>query len=76
MGIECSIARSIIVTLASDKTCKFWEYGNEIKGLYSYEFLETPYCSSLHPLSNQLAIGFKDGLKIFYCLENELKPVF
>jgi hypothetical protein len=52
LGIEGSIARSVIVTLAQDKTCKFWEYGNEIKGIYSYNFLESPFCSSLHPLSN------------------------
>jgi hypothetical protein len=73
LGIEGSIARSIIVTLAKDKTCKFWEYGSEIKGIFSNTFIESPNCCSLHPLGNQLAIGFKDGLRIYYCLENELK---
>lgn len=52
LGIESCVARSVIVTLAYDKTCKFWEYGSEIKGLYSYTFLDTPFCMGLHPLSH------------------------
>lgn len=36
LNIESCIARSVIVTLAQDKTCKFWEYGSEIRGIYIF----------------------------------------
>lgn len=75
-GLSSCVARAILVTLGQDKTCKFWEYGAEIKGLFSYSFIETPNCIDLHPLSHALAVGFKDGVRIYYCLENEIKQVF
>jgi len=52
---------------------KFWEYGQEFKGIFSEYFHEIPLCLSLHPLSIQVAIGFSEGIRVFYILDDVLR---
>ena len=61
LNLAVSPTRSILLSLSSDKTCKLWEYGQEFKETFSHYFHETPLCLSLHPLSIQCAVGFKEG---------------
>ena len=52
---------------------KFWEYGQEFKGIFSDYFHEIPLCLSLHPLSIQVAIGFSEGIRVYYILDDVLR---
>lgn len=49
--LSISPTRSFFITVGEDKTCKFWEYGGEYRGLFSHFFHEMPLCLSTHPLS-------------------------
>lgn len=53
--------RSLLVSICEDKTAKFIDFGQEFKEIISQFFHETPISVSIHPLSVQCAIGFKDG---------------
>ncbi|EGR28381.1 WD repeat protein [Ichthyophthirius multifiliis] len=68
--------RSILVSVCEDKTTKFMDFGSEFRELISQFFHETPNCISIHPLNIQCAIGFKEGIKVFNILDDELKPSF
>ena len=69
--------RAVIATVCEDKTCKFWDYSNDFKELFSYYFyFETPNCIALHPLSFLAALGFKEGMKLYYVLDDDLKLVY
>jgi len=43
---------------------------NQISSIKSKENI---YCIAIHPMGLQLAVGFKEKLKIFYLLEDEVK---
>ena len=73
LSLSVCPSKSQFVTICTDKTCKFWEYGNEFKEIFSYYFPETaPLCSSFHPLSIQCAVGFKESFE----KKNKLKKMF
>ena len=48
-------------------------YFGDFKCNYSVSLHEYPNCVTLHPMAFQLAIGYKEGLKIYYVLEDDLK---
>ena len=68
--------RAIIATVCEDKTCKFWDYSNDFRELFSHYFHESPNCVALHPLSYLCAIGFKEGMRLYYVLDDDLKLVY
>ncbi|KAL4462030.1 hypothetical protein ABPG74_000875 [Tetrahymena malaccensis] len=68
--------RSFLVSICEDRTAKFIDFGTEFRELISQFFHESPLSVSIHPLSIQCAIGYKDGIKIFYILDDEIKHVY
>ena len=75
-NLAVSQTRSILFSVCEDSTCKVWQYYKGFKCLFSVFFHETPTCVSLDPMSQQCAIGFKDGVKFYYILEDDLKCVY
>ena len=73
LNIATTPTRSIFASLGEDKYMKFWEYGQEFKGFYSEYNHEIPLCLSLHPLSIQVAIGYREGMKVYYLLDESLR---
>ena len=61
LNISACPSKSIFVSLGEEKYAKFWEYGQEFKGIFSHYFHEIPQCLSLHPLGIQCAVGFREG---------------
>ena len=53
--------KTVITSLAADRTLKFWEYGSEYREIFSYFFHDHPQCVAMHPLSIQIAVGFTEG---------------
>ena len=46
-----------------------WEFepgSGRLKWIFNHNFVENPLCISVHPFSCQMAIGFKEGLKVFF----------
>lgn len=69
--------KSIAASMSRDKTLKIWQYGGDQKqiasyGFSKYEFSKHELVIDIHPLSIQVAIGFKEGLKIYFLVEGEL----
>lgn len=78
LDIEFSPTKSSLATLSEDKILKIWEFGytrGEFKCVYSISLHESPQCISLHPMAFQLAIGYKEGLKIYFVLEDDIKQI-
>lgn len=73
LNISTTPTRSIFASLGEDKYVKFWEFGQEFKGIFSEYFHEIPLCLCLHPLSIQVAIGFREGVRVFYVLDDVLR---
>lgn len=69
-------SKSIIGTLSSDKTLKFWNYTASEKQMFSYEFHMSQQAFDIHPMSIQCAVGFKEGIKIYFMLENDLETAY
>ncbi|KAL4489496.1 hypothetical protein ABPG72_002792 [Tetrahymena utriculariae] len=81
MVVDCAFcpSKSILLTLSDDKTLKNWEFSMNtgvFKCIYTTYFHENPLSVSLHPLSFQCAVGYREGLKFFFILEDELKIAF
>ena len=53
--------KTIITSLAVDRTLKFWEFGTENREIFSQFFHEHALCVAIHPLSIQVAVGFTEG---------------
>lgn len=73
VNLSITPTRSILASLGEDYYVKLWEYGQEFKGIYSEYFHESPLSISLHPLSIQIAIGFSEGVRVYYLLDDSLK---
>ena len=61
LNLEVCPSKILIASLDNQKTIKFWEFGLENKELLSYTFHDNAQCMAFHPLSFQLAVGFKEG---------------
>jgi WD40 repeat protein len=76
LNLAMSPMRAVIASVCEDKTCKFWDYSNDFKELFSHQFHETPNCVALHPLSFLCVIGFKEGMRLYYVLDDDLKLLY
>ena len=68
--------KSSFYTISEGNCLKLWTHTNDWKSSCSFLFDEQPIALDVHPSSWQLAIGFKSGLKIYQCLDKELKLCF
>jgi WD40 repeat protein len=68
--------KSLLGTLSEDKTLKFWNYQSSDKQLFSFEFHMSQQAFDIHPMSIQCVVGFKEGIKIYFLLENDLEPCY
>lgn len=69
-------SKSFVATLSRDKTLKFWSFSGEQKQLFSFDFPKNELAFDIHPLSLQCAIGFKEGLKIYFMIVNDLQEAY
>ncbi|CAD8095102.1 unnamed protein product [Paramecium sonneborni] len=65
----------LIASVCDDKNIKFWNYSNDFKEMFSHQFHETALRMAIHPLSYQCAIEFKDGLRFYFILDDDLTLV-
>jgi len=75
-SIAVAPTKTVMATLSGDKTLKFWNYTASEKQLFSFDFIINEQCFDLHPLLIQCTVGFKEGIKIFFLLENDLKIAY
>ena len=54
-------SKTIITSLAADRTLKFWEFGTENREIFSRFLPENVLCVAIHPLSIQFAVGLTEG---------------
>lgn len=70
--ISTSHVKSLYASCSADRTVKFWNYQDEMKGLFSMEFELEPNCISMHPSGLFIAVAFQMSLKIFAILNQSL----
>jgi WD40 repeat protein len=82
---NCSVipTKSFAATISKDLSFKLWQYNGDQKQLMS--FVPNSYSSDsskhdlamdMHPLAVQVAIGLKDGFRVYYLVEGLLSPAF
>ena len=76
--IDVSLAENldIMACLAEDRSIKLIETAKTGKDPLSAMLIRQGLAMDMHPGGRQCAIGFKEGLKIYFVLEGELKEVF
>ena len=85
MEVAIAISKNIVASVGADKYLRIWEFVVEelsfdsipskssYKQLSCYFSKEVMHSVSIHPMGYQLAVGTREGIKIFYIIENELK---
>lgn len=68
--------RDIIAVLCADRLLKLFNYRGDEEELASITLMRNGLCLDLHPTGIQLAVGFNEGLKIFFVTGYELKECF
>lgn len=76
VGLALCPTKTICGTLSSDKSVKLWNFSADHKLQLSFHFHEEEQAFDIHPLCLQCAIGFKEGLKIYFMLEEDLKCTY
>lgn len=73
--LDAGIAQNsdVVVCLGSDRLVKLFNYRNEEEELASLTLLRDGLCIDIHPTGLQIAVGFKEGLKIFYATIGEMR---
>lgn len=76
--IDIGLAENIelMAFITADKMIKIVELDNIEKELSTTVLIRQGLVMDIHPGGTQLAIGFKEGLKVFFVMECELKEVF
>lgn len=70
--ISASIAKSLLASIGEDKHLRLWDYENDWQGRLSHRFLEMPQTVALHPFGVQVAVGFRESLKVYFILYDRL----
>lgn len=73
--LDAGIAQNsdVIVCLGNDRLVKLFNYRNEEDELASLTLLRNGLCIDIHPTGLQIAVGFKEGLKIFFATIGEMR---
>jgi WD40 repeat protein len=71
-GLSASIAKNLIASIGEDKHLRLWDYESEWQGRLAHRFFDMPQAVSLHPFGVQVAVGFRESLKVFYILYDRL----
>lgn len=74
--MSCFQSQSKIAVLSDDRILKIWEFKvgkGKFKCVLQYSFVEVPYVMTMHPYGLQIAIGLKEGIKVYYPIEDDLR---
>ncbi|CAB1097150.1 unnamed protein product [Ectocarpus sp. CCAP 1310/34] len=73
VALDVCLTKPIVVTVGGDRVLRVWSY-LKWKCEVVYEFRnEDPNCASLHPTGFQVAVGFKDRVRIYSLLMEGLR---
>jgi WD40 repeat protein len=68
--------RDIVAVLCSDRLLKLFNYRGDEEELASITLMRNGLCLDMHPTGVQMAVGFNEGLKVFFVTGFELKECF
>ena len=72
VAMDSCVQKPIVVTVATDRTLRSWNY-LEMKCELSYTMTEEPTAVALHPAGLQVAVGFKDRVRMYNILWDTLR---
>lgn len=75
-GLALCPTKPYLTTVSEDSSLKIWDLNSDDRQKFSYTFHQPPLCIDIHPLSIQIAVGFKDGFRLYFLLEDDIKLAF
>lgn len=73
--ISIATLSHIVATVGSDHHIRIWTYFNsKVRQSFGFLFELQLMALALHPVGHQLAVGSKEGFKIFYITEKKIVP--
>ena len=78
LQIACCIGQSKVAVLSEDRMLKIWDFTTgkgKFKCVMQHFFVEIPQTMAIHPHAIQIAIGLKEGIKVYYPIEDELRQI-
>lgn len=71
-GLDVCVRKPVIVTCATDKSVRVWNYLTKTMELEHY-FTETPHSIAFHPSGLHVLIGFSDKLRLCNILMDDIR---
>ncbi|KAI9207650.1 WD40-repeat-containing domain protein [Polychytrium aggregatum] len=72
-GLDTCIRKPLIVTCATDRSIRVWNYQENTCELVKY-FQEETYSVAIHPSGLYILVGFSDKLKLMNLLIDDIRP--
>ena len=76
MDLSLAVSNEVIASISSDRLVKFHRLADQHEDIFSLSTMSKNISVDIHPIGFQVALGFKDGFRIFYLLDNALNQVF
>ena len=71
-----STANRVMVSVSSDQMIKVHSLLPKIEDRFSLSTLSKNLSIDIHPIGFQIALGFKEGFRVYYYLNNDVKQIF
>ena len=65
-----------MVSVSSDQMVKIHSVVDKIEDKFSLSTLSKNLCIDIHPIGFQIALGFKEGFRVYYYLNNDFKQIY
>lgn len=71
-----AVANQVMVSVASDQTVKVHSVAGKVEAKLSVSTLSKNLCIDVHPVGFQVALGFKEGFRVYFYLGSGLRQVY
>jgi uncharacterized protein (UPF0128 family) len=70
------MANQIMVSVSSDQMVKIHSVVDKIEDKFSLSTLSKNLCIDIHPIGFQIVLGFKEGFRVYFYLNNDLRQIY
>lgn len=70
-GVDVALQRPLIATFGMDQTVRIWSFVDR-QCVLAKQLEEDVFCLALHPSGLSVVLGFRDKLRLFHVLADDL----
>jgi uncharacterized protein (UPF0128 family) len=70
------MANQIMVSVSSDQMVKIHSVVDKVEDKFSLSTLSKNLCIDIHPIGFQIVLGFKEGFRVYFYLNNDLRQIY